>query len=213
MNAKPREDGSLFPRGIFLLAGSLIAGAIAGLAGYWIGQYVYILFVFPFLLLAIGALLFLPLLRFFATTSTLVNGLCGFLLGFMILLGFHYVEYSLFRSRMIQVARLAQPAGETSPSASVDAFLEKETGLPGFPGYMIYQQNQYRPYVYYFTRGDKITGSLVFNLWRRNAWLYLAGEALVLLVGSALSGVGLGKWVRRSPGQRGWIHRVPGGSV
>ncbi|HEX2697182.1 MAG TPA: hypothetical protein VHM28_05695, partial [Anaerolineales bacterium] len=123
---------------IFVLA-SILAGAIAGFVGYAIGQYFYMLFVFPFVLLIGGVLLFIPILKFFKALNPIFNALCGLLMGLMIFTSFHYTEYSIFRSRLTARLEASQSINEGEASKSVDAFLKEKTGLSGFLGFMKYQ--------------------------------------------------------------------------
>jgi hypothetical protein len=171
-----------------LLPVSILAGTVAGLLGYSVGQYFYALFVFPFILLAIGLLLFLPALRFFKTPSALYNAACGLLMGLALFAGFHYTEYFVFRSEITARIQAAEGLDKDAASTSLDAFLKEKTGIGGFLGFTKYQQSQWRPYVYYFIRDGEVASAQDLVLRGRIAWLYLGGEAAVLLVGSALLG-------------------------
>ena len=174
---------------LILLIASILIGIVAGFLGYLIGQYFYMLFLFPFIMLGIGALLYLPILRFFRTASTPYNVLCGFLMGLMIFTTFHYVEYALFRSKIIHTFEISQNENQVDAAKSANTFLRKQTGMSGFPGYMQYQLQQFQPYVYYTTAADgKITHRIAFYLHGKNSWLYLGGEIAVLIGGAALLG-------------------------
>jgi hypothetical protein len=161
---------------------------LAGALGYWIGQYFYVLFIYPLILLVIGIILYFPSLRFFGTSSSLFNAFCGFLMGLMILLVFHYVEYSLFRTKSINMFEISQGVNQSAASQAVDAFLKKETGLGGFGGFIRYQNSQMNPYVYYGLQSGRVAHTYRIYLHGRTGWAYLAGEAAVLSIGSALIG-------------------------
>ena len=90
-------------RYVLLAVASILTGLMAGFVGYLIGQFFYVLFLYPFILLAIGAILYLPSLRFLRTPNSLFNAFCGLLLGLMILFVFHYIGYSLFRTKNINL--------------------------------------------------------------------------------------------------------------
>ncbi len=173
---------------IALAIASILTGALAGLLGYLVGQYFYALFVFPFILLAIGTIFYVPSLKFLRTSSWLFNAFCGLLMGLMIFFTFHYVEYSLFRARNISSFEVSQHLDSSAASKAVDAFLQKQTGAGGFIGFMKYNNAQWNPYVYYFVQGGIVARTFKIYLHSRNGWLYLAGEAAVLLDGSALLG-------------------------
>lgn len=173
---------------IVLVAASILTGALAGFIGYLIGQYFYVLFLFPFILLAIGAILYFPSLKFLRSSSWLFNAFCGLLMGLMIFFTFHYVEYSLFRAKNISTFEVSQHLDQNAASKAVDAFLQKQTGVSGFVGFIKYDNTQWNPYVYYFEQGGLITRTLKIYLRSRNGWLYLAGEAAILLGGSTLIG-------------------------
>jgi hypothetical protein len=175
-------------RYILLAFLSILTGALAGFIGYLIGQYFYMLVLFPVILLALGAILYFPSLRFLRTSNSLFNALCGLLMGLMILFTFHYVEYSLFRAKNISAIEISQHLDQSAASKAVDTFLQKETGLSGFPGFIKYENAQWNPYVYYLEQGGLITRTLKIYLRGRNGWLYLAGEAAILVGGSALIG-------------------------
>jgi len=178
---------------LILLPASILTGSIAGLIGYIIGQYFYMLFAFPFILLAIGLAFFLPILKFIKTSSAPYNVLCGLLMGLMIFITFHYTEYSIFNSRITARIQSAQNMSQTTAFKSLDSFLKDKTGFGGFIGFMKYQQSQWRPYVYYFVKDGNITGSQDLALRGGIAWLYLAGEAGLLAGGLALTGFFAGK--------------------
>ncbi len=185
---------STFPTKAFaLLAASILTGALAGLLGYLLGQYFYIIVVFPFILLAIGAILYFPSLKFLRTPSWLFNAFCGLLMGLMLFFTFHYVEYSIFRAKNISTFEVSQHLDSSAASQAVDAFLQKQTGAGGFIGFIKYKNAQWNPYVYYFEQGGKIIRTFKVYLRSRNGWLYLAGEAAILLGGSALLGILAGK--------------------
>lgn len=174
---------------LILLIASILIGIVAGFLGYLIGQYFYMLFLFPFIMLGIGALLYIPTLRFFRTASVPYNVLCGFLMGLMIFTTFHYVEYTLFRSKVIHTFEISQNENRSEAAKSTNAFLRERTGMTGFPGYMRYQLQQFQPYVYYTTAQDgKFTYTMVVYLHGKNSWLYLGGEIAVLIGGAALLG-------------------------
>ncbi|GEM_PF-4270235 len=178
---------------LILLPASILTGSIAGLIGYIIGQYFYMLFVFPFLLLAIGLAFFLPTLKFSKTSNALYNALCGLLMGLAIFTAFHCTEYSIFDARITTRIESAQNVDRATASGSLDSFLKEKTGLGGFAGFMKYQQSQWRPYVYYFVKGGNITGSQDLALRGKIAWLYLIGEAGLLAGGLAAIGFFAGK--------------------
>lgn len=185
---------STFPvKPLVLLAASILTGALAGFIGYLIGQYFYVLFVFPFILLAIGAIFYYPSLKFLRTSSWLFNASCGLLMGLMILFTFHYVEYSLFRAKNTSTFEVSQKLDQSAASQAVDVFLQKQTGIGGFIGFLKYNNAQWNPYVYYFEQGGEITRTLKIYLHNRNGWQYLAGEAAVLIGGSVVIGLLAGK--------------------
>jgi hypothetical protein len=178
---------SSFPiKYVALFAASVLVGALAGFLGYWIGQYFYALFVFPFVLLIIGAILYFPLSKFLRTSNWLFNAFCGLLMGLMIFLTFHYVEYSLFRAKNISTFEVSRNLDQSAASKAVDAFLQEQTGAGGFIGFIKYKNAQWNPYVFYYEQEGKIVRTFKVYLHGRNGWLYLAGEAAVLLGGSAL---------------------------
>lgn len=109
-------------------------------------------------------------------------------MGLMILFTFHYVEYSLFRARNVSTFEATQHLDQADASKAVDAFLQKQTGAGGFIGFLKYNNAQWNPYVYYFTQNGIVTRTFKIYLHNRNGWVYLAGEAAVLLGGSALLG-------------------------
>ena len=174
-------------RYILLAALSALTGALAGVIGYLIGQYFYILFLYPFILLAIGAILYIPSLWFFRTSSSLFNAFCGLLLGLMIFFVFHYIEYSLFQTKNISIFML-QGMNQSAASQAVNTFLQKETGLGGFAGFVKYQNSLWNPHVYYVLQSSRVTHTLKIFLHGKTGWFYLVGEALVLLGGAALIG-------------------------
>jgi hypothetical protein len=174
-------------RYILLAAVSALTGALAGFIGYLIGQYFYVLFLYPFILLAIGAILYFPSLRFFGTSNSLFNGFCGLLLGLMIFFVFHFIEYSLFRTKNISLFML-QGMNQSAASQAVNAFLQKVTGLGGFAGFVKYQNSLWNPYVYYVLQSSRVAHTLKIYLHGKTGWLYLVGEVFVLLGGSALIG-------------------------
>lgn len=177
-------------KNLILPAASLLIGIITGLIGYLIGQFFYMLFVFPLILLGIAALLYLPILKYFRTASLPYNVFCGVLLGVMIFTTFHYVGFTLFRAKMMHTFEVSQNETAAAARESMNAFLHQKTGLTGFPGYMRYELQQFQPYVYYTTKGDGvISHSFVVYLHGKNSWLYLGGEAAVLLGGAALLGL------------------------
>lgn len=186
---KPKKSESNASRFLILVLLSVLAGILSALVGYWIGQYYYVLFVYPFVLLIIGLLLYLPVRAHFGIQHRLRNVLCGLAMGLTIFVTFHYIEYTIFRSKALQIIELSQHVGEAAASKTLDAFLVQKSGLSGFPGFMKNQQSQLRPYVYYFTRRGEITQTLEFYLREKTAWLYLAGEAAVLLGGMAVLGL------------------------
>ncbi|HUI87242.1 MAG TPA: hypothetical protein VLX61_00830 [Anaerolineales bacterium] len=175
-------------RGMLLAALSILTGLLAGAIGYLIGQVFYVLFLYPFILLVIGAILFYPSLRFFATSRSLFNAFCGLLLGLMILLDFHSIEYALFRQKNIDTFEISRGMNHSAAAQAVDAFLQQETGLSGLGGFVKYQDSQMNPYVYYALRSGRVAHTLKIYLHGRTGWAYLAGEAAVLLGGGALVG-------------------------
>ncbi len=176
-------------RYILLAVLSILTGLLAGVIGYLIGQYFYVIFVYPFILLAIGAILYLPSLWFFRTSSLLFNAFCGLLLGLMILFAFHYVEYSLFRQKNISTFEISQGMNQSTASQAVDTFLQKKTGLGGFGGFIKYENSQMNPYVVYTLRSSgRVAHTYKIYLHGRTGWAYHAGETAVLLIGSALIG-------------------------
>ena len=185
---QPTSNSHFSKQHLILLLASILTGGIAGLSGYILGQYFYMLFVFPFILLTIGLAFFLPTLKFFKTSSALYNALCGLLMGLAIFTAFHYTEYSIFNARITARIESSQGVDKATASKSLDSFLKEKTGLGGFAGFMKYQQSQWRPYVYYFVKDGNITGSQDLALRGGIAWLYLAGEATMLAGGLALTG-------------------------
>ena len=175
-------------RYMLLAALSILTGLLAGAIGYLIGQYFYVLFLYPFMLLAIGAILFYPSLRFFATSRSWFNAFCGLLLGLMILLDFHAMEYALFRQKSIDTFEISRGLNQSAAARAVDAFLQQETGLGGLGGFIKYQDAQMNPYVYYALRSGRVAHTFKIYLHGRTGWAYLAGEAAVLLGGGALAG-------------------------
>lgn len=175
---------------LLLLAASILIGIVSGFVGYLIGQYFYMLFVFPFILLGIGAVIYLPTLKFFRTPSILYNAFCGFLMGLMIFTTFHYVEYALFRAKTIHTFEVSQSENRAAAVKSTNVFLRERTGMTGFPGYMRYELKQFQPFVYYTTTKDgTISHSMVVYLHGKNSWLYLGGEIVVLIGGGTLLGL------------------------
>jgi len=175
-------------RYILLAIASILTGMLAGFIGYWLGQYFYVPFLYPFILLVIGLILYFPSLRFFGTSSSLFNAFCGFLLGLMILLAFHYVGYSLFREKNINTFEISSDVDQSTASQAVDSFLQKETGWGGFGGFIKYENSQMNPYVFYVLRSGRVAHTYNIYLHGRTGWAYLAGEAAVLSIGSALIG-------------------------
>jgi len=175
-------------RYILLAIASILTGMLAGFIGYWLGQYFYVPFLYPFILLVIGLILYFPSLRFFGTSSSLFNAFCGFLLGLMILLAFHYVGYSLFREKNINTFEISSDVDQSTASQAVDSFLQKETGWGGFGGFIKYENSQMNPYVYYYLQSGRAAHTLKIYLHGRTGWAYLTGEAAVLSIGSALIG-------------------------
>ena len=175
-------------RYILLAIASILTGMLAGFIGYWLGQYFYVPFLYPFILLVIGLILYFPSLRFFGTSSSLFNAFCGFLLGLMILLAFHYVGYSLFREKNINTFEISRGVDQSTASQAVDSFLQKETGWGGFGGFIKYENSQMNPYVFYVVRSGRVAHTYNIYLHGRTGWAYLAGEAAVLSIGSALIG-------------------------
>ncbi len=172
-----------------LMIAAILSGVAAGLIGYFIGEHVYVLFIFPFILLLIGTVLYLFFLRFFGATRALGRAWGGLIMGLTILLTFHYVEYSVFRSNVIAKIEAAHPASRTSAPLSIDAFLRDRTGLGGFVGFLKYQQSQFRPFSWSLTRDNKIIRTFALYLRRKTAWPYLMGEASVLLGGGFVAGL------------------------
>ena len=183
-------------RYIILAIASILTGMLAGFIGYWLGQYFYVPFLYPFVLLVIGLILYFPSLRFFGTSSSLFNAFCGFLLGLMILLAFHYVGYSLFREKNINTFEISRGVDQGTASQAVDSFLQKETGWGGLGGFIKYENSQMNPYVYYMVQSGRVAHTYNIYLHGRTGWAYLAGEAAVLLIGSALIGFFSGKSFR-----------------
>ena len=175
-------------RYVLLAVASILTGLLAGSVGYLIGQFFYVLFLYPFILLAIGAILYLPSLWFLRTRNSLFNAFCGLLLGLMILFVFHYIGYSLFRTKNINLFEI-QGINQSAASQAVDAFLQKETGLGGFAGYLKYQNSLWNPNVYYFLQSGRVVHTFEIYLRGKRGWAYLAGETAVLLIGLALIGL------------------------
>lgn len=173
----------------FSMMTAIPSGVAAGLVGYFIGEYVYMLFVFPFALLLIGTMFYLLFMRFSKTTDTLHRALGGLVMGLTALLVFHYIEYSIFRSNVIARIETAQNTGRADAISSFNSFLKDQTGQEGFLGFLNYQQARLRPFSYSFTRDGKIIRTFAFYLHGKTAWLYLAGEASVLLGGGILAGI------------------------
>jgi len=175
---------------LFLMMAAISSGIAAGLIGYFIGEHVYVLFVFPFILLLIGTVFYLFFLRFFRATSALGRALGGLIMGLTILLTFHYVEYSVFRSNVITKIEVAHNISRARAAFSLDAFLREQAGRGGFVGFLKYQQSQFRPFTWSLTRRDgKIIRTFAFYLRRKTAWPYRMGEASVLLGGGFVAGL------------------------
>jgi len=175
-------------RYILLAIVSVLIGMLAGFIGYLIGQYFYVLFLYPFILLVIGIILYFPSLRFFGTSSSWFNAFSAFLMGLMILLVFHYMEYSLFRGKNINTFEISRGVNQSAASQAVDSFLQTETGWGGFGGFIKYENSQMNPYVFYVVRSGRVAHTYNIYLHGRTGWAYLAGEAAVLSIGSALIG-------------------------
>ncbi len=183
-----------------LLIASILDGALAGFIGYLIGQYFYVLFIFPFILLAIGTILYFPSLKYLQPSSWLFNAFCGLLMGLMIFFTFHYVEYSLFRAKNVRTFEVFQHLDQSAALKATDAFLQKQTSMSGFVGFIKYNNAQWNPYVYYFVQDGVVAHALKIYLHSRNGWFYLAGEAGLLLGGSFIIGLLAGKrfsWKRK----------------
>jgi hypothetical protein len=173
---------------IGLMFASTAIGGLAGGVGYLIAGYFYALFLFPFILLAVAGIFYIPALRFLGSSGKTINSLCGLVMGLALFSGFHYTEYLVFRSDITGRIQAAASLDEASASRSLDAYLTEKTGLGGFLGFMNYQQSQWRPYVYYFVKDGEISSSQDLVLQGTKAWLYLAGEAAVLISGGGLLG-------------------------
>lgn len=182
---------------IFLAIISMIAGILAGFLGYLLGQYFYILFVFPFILLAIGFIFFIPAVLFFKNINLRWMMLCAVVMGLLTLVTFHYTEYMVFRNKAVQSAQISQNLSERNAALTVDKFLKSKVGASGFLGFLKYQDSQLRPYIFYTTKGSELTNTIVFFLHGRNGWLYLAGEAAILLGGSLLIAFFTGKRIQQ----------------
>ncbi len=172
---------------------ALLTGALTAFLGYLLGQYFYVIFLYPLLLLLIGAALFFPSLKFLRTPLPLYNAFCGLLLGLALFLTFHLVEYSIFRAKNISTFETSQHLSASAASKATDNMLRKATGLEGFLGYMKYKNSLSNPYVIYIPRGDTAPYTLKIFLHGRNGWLYLAFEAAVVMAGSALLGFFFGR--------------------
>ena len=192
-----KQNKSTSRDNFFLAIVSIIAGILAGFLGYLLGQYFYMLFVFPIILLFIGLAFFIPAILFFKNVSLRWIMLCGALMGLLILTTFHYTEYMVFRNKAVQTAQISQNLSARNASLAVDNFLKSKVRLGGFLGFIRYQQTQLRPYIFYTTKDNQLTNTIVFYLHGRNGWLYLAGEFAILLGGALLIGFFTGKRTRQ----------------
>ncbi len=189
MNQNKSANALHLHDGFILTVAAIAAGLLTGIIGYLIGQYFYIIILFPFILLVIGIFLFLPAIKFFKTSSFLVNALYGLLMGLMIFITFHYAEYYVFRSETAKSIQAAQHIDQQAAVDSIESFIQKKTGSNGFLGFLKLQASQSQGFVYYVTQKNRITNTLHLTLFGIRTYLYWVAEGAVILGGSFLLGL------------------------
>src|SRR5258708_5977793 len=127
-----------------LPAAAVIVGSISGILGYLIGQYFYAIFLFPFILLTIGAILYFPVLKFFKTQSVFYNALCGLLLGLAAFVMLHYMGYRVYIFETARSMQLIQRMDQRSALDSIEGLIRSQTGVGGFIGFMKFQAIQHQ---------------------------------------------------------------------
>lgn len=137
-----RPDNKSSILGIFLLLlVTVFGGLILGILLFLVGQFIYIIVLFPAIVAIVGGSVLQKIVKTGKIRITLLAGICGMLMGFIIYgsyLSLSYIAFRYWASITIfeQAPQLYRGLSDSSIDKTIDQKLKENTGESGFVGYL-----------------------------------------------------------------------------
>jgi hypothetical protein len=178
---------------LLLLAGSILLGAITGIAAYFISTLIYFLVIFPIIIGGLAMSAYTKLALVSKVNHLVVTITTSIITGLLITLAFYATPYVLVRKEVIQNFQKQYQIDAQTASEGFDSILVEKTGSRGFIGYMKLRANTGDEYEHYLIVNSVPMKMFRLELSSTGAWLYWLLESVLFTLPCVVMGYELGR--------------------
>jgi hypothetical protein len=154
-----------------LLVAALTAGAAVGPLAYFLGGFLYIPFLFWLGLAFLTVPVFAKVLDFAPIRHPRLCRLVGIAMGITTVLAFHFTAYRVGRNAWVNTAVQNHHADPGVANVLLDKLLRQDTGVAGFPGYLIAHARAGETHTLEFLYGFMPFEDVTFTLGTTLVWI------------------------------------------